>query len=232
VRSVRLALLGTAVLLAAGCGGSSGGKSSGEENKSAGQIVTDAETAAKSATAVHVVGSGVSGGSPLVLDLYLVAGKGGKGRLTVNGLTFDIVRVGQTAYFRGDSSFWRHFGNDALAALLKGRWLSEPVSHGALATFAPLTDIGKLFHAILSTHGKLSKGQTTTVKGQAAVAIIDRSSSGGTLYVAISGPPFPLEVDAPSGKQGKIDFEEWNQPVKLVAPANAVDVSKLKGFSG
>jgi hypothetical protein len=227
-----LAVLGAAAVLAAGCGGSSGSKGSGEAAKSIEQIVADSETAAKSATSVHVAGSGVSGGTPLSLDLHLVAGKGGKGHLNVNGLSFDIVRVGPTVYFKGDTRFWGHFGGGFVAELLKGRWLSERVGHGALASFAPLTDIKKLFHAILSTHGKLSKGATIAINGQSAVALVDRSKGGGILYVATPGPPSPLELVSPSDKTGTITFDQWNQPVTLTPPANPVDVSKLNGFNG
>jgi hypothetical protein len=234
VKLLRVAVLGAAVTLLAGCGssGSPGTKGNGEAAKSVNQIVADAETAAKSATSVHVGGSGISGNTPLSLDLYLVAGKGGRGHLTLNGLSFDIVRIGPNVYFKGDSRFWSHFGSGLLVALLKGRWLEEPVSHRNLASFAPLTDLPKLFHAILGTHGKLTKGATTTVNGQEAIAIVDRSSSGGTLYVAATGTPYPLELVSPGSKHGSISFDQWNQPMALSAPANPIDVSKLKGFKG
>ncbi|MBV8079058.1 MAG: hypothetical protein JO186_01635 [Actinobacteria bacterium] len=231
MQAPRLALFGAAVILAAGCG-STKTHTTGEASKTPLQIVNDAEAAAKSATAVHVSGAGTSGGTPLALDLYLVAGKGGRGHLIVNGLSFDIVRVGTTAYFRGDAAFWRHFGGSALVALMQGRWLSEPVTHGALATFAPLTDIAKLFHAILRAHGKLTRGGTKTIGGIPAIGIVDNSRGGGTLYVAASGPAYPLEVDAPAGKHGRISFEDWNRPVTVTKPAHAIDVSKLKGFNG
>lgn len=227
----RLALLVAAITLLAGCG-SSGTKTNGEDAKTPDQIVADAEAAATSATSVHVGGAGISGGTPLSLDLRLVAGKGGKGHLHVNGLSFDIVRVGQTAYFKGDARFWKHFGSGVAVLLLRGRWLAEPVGHGNLAAFAPLTDISKLFHAILTSHGTLSKGAATTIAGQPAIALVDSSKGGGTLYVAATGPPYPLALKSPQGKRGTITFDQWNAPVTLTAPPNALDVSKLKGFNG
>jgi hypothetical protein len=231
VKLTPLALLAAAAAILAGCG-SSGTKSNGEAAKTPNQIVADAGAAATSASSVHVGGSGVSGGTPLSLNLQLVAGKGGKGHLAVNGLSFDIVRVGPTAYFKGDSRFWSHFGGGAAALLLRGRWLAEPVGHGSLAAFAPLTDISKLFHAILTSHGTLSKGASTTIAGQPAIALIDSSKGGGTLYVAASGTPYPLALKSPQGKRGTITFDRWNQPVKLAAPPNPIDVTKLKGFNG
>src|SRR5581483_5226202 len=112
-----------AVLLLAGCGGTAG---NGEAAKTPAAILHDAAAAAKQAASVHVFGSGTMEGQPLRLDLYLVSGKGGRGRVTANGVSFDLIRIGSTAYFRGGRSFWTRFGAGAAAALLEGRWLAAP----------------------------------------------------------------------------------------------------------
>ena len=74
--------------------------------------------------------------------MHLVAGEGGEGHLVVNGLSFDIVRIGDTAYFKGDDDFWRQFGGEAAVQLLHDRWLEAPATSGDLASFTPLTDGG------------------------------------------------------------------------------------------
>ena len=56
----------------------------------------------------------------------LVAGEGGEGHLEANGLSFEMVRVGDTAYFKGDEEFWRQFGGDAIVKLI-GRQVAEGV---------------------------------------------------------------------------------------------------------
>lgn len=211
-----------AVALLAGCGGSGGAKSNGEASKTADQIIADAQAAALSASAVHVSGSA---GSSLVVNLHLVAGKGGEGRMTANGLTFDIIRIGGFAYFKGDATFWHQFGGGAAATLLKGRWLKAPASTGRLASLTPLTDITKLFSAILASHGTLAVGKETTIGGQPAIAVVD-TSKGGTLYVATTGKPYPVALRK-SGS-GSITFDEWDVPVTLTAPSGAVDISQLK----
>ena len=112
----RLVLVGLlAVLALAACGG--GKKTNGEEKKSAAQVVADAQAAAKSASIVHVVGGGTDNGQPIKLDLWVGDGKG-KGHLEEGGLSFDIVRVGQTVYVKGGAAFWKQFGGAAAAALL------------------------------------------------------------------------------------------------------------------
>lgn len=218
-------LVALLVAVLAGCGGS-GKKGNGEAAKTVDQIVADTRAAVLSATSVHVAGSGLSSGSPLALDLRLVAGKGGKGRVTANGITFDMVRIGPTAYFRAGSKFWEGFGGSAASALLANRWLKAPATTGKLATFTPLTDIRKLFTALLDAHGTLVKIGESTVDGVQVVGIRDKSR-GGTLYVETTGTPYPVALRR-SG-QGAIAFDNWNEPVALKAPAHAVDLSGLGG---
>jgi hypothetical protein len=225
IAAMRLAPLAATlavVALLAGCGGSSGTKSNGEASKTADQIVADARAAALAASSVHVSGSA---GTTLVIDLHLVAGKGGEGRMTTNGLTFDIIRIDDSAYFRGGASFWRQFGGNAAATLFKGKWLKAPAASGRLASLTPLTDISKLFTAMLASHGTLTVGKETTIDGQPAIGLVD-SSQGGTLYIATTGKPYPLAVR--KAGSGSINFDEWDKPVTLKAPSNSVDFSQLK----
>jgi hypothetical protein len=216
-----------ACLLAAaalsGCGGG-GQKTNGEEGKTPAEIVADARAAVRSAPSVHVSGSGLSSGRPLRVDLRLVRGKGGKGRLTANGVTFDMIRVGTIAYFKAGPSFWRHFGVGTAVQLLQNRWLKASATSGQLATFTPLTDISALFDAILGSHGKLEKIGESTVGGIRVVGIRD-TSAGGTLYVAITGKPYPVAIRKKG--RGGLRFEAWGRPVTLQAPPGAVDLAKI-----
>ena len=225
IAGMRLATIAAplaAVLLLAGCGGSSGPKSNGEAAKTADQIVADAQAAALGASAVHVSGTA---GSNLVVNLHLVAGKGGEGRMTANGLTFDIIRIDGDAYFKGDAAFWRQFGGAAAATLFNGKWLKAPATTGRLASLTPLTDIPKLFGAIFASHGTLAVGKETTIDGRPAIAIVD-TTQGGTIYVATTGKPYPVALRKTGS--GAITFDEWDAPVKLTAPSGAVDISQLK----
>ena len=190
IAAVRLATIAAplaAVALLAGCGGSGGAKSNGEAAKTADQIVADAKAAALGASAVHVYGSA---GSGLAVNLHLVAGKGGQGRMTSNGLAFDIIRIDRFAYFKGDAAFWRQFGGAAAATLFKGRWLRAPAESGRLASLTPLTDISKLFTAILSSHGELAVGEETTIGGRPRSGSATRARAGRSMSRR-PGSPIP-----------------------------------------
>jgi hypothetical protein len=221
-----------AVLLAAGlaaCGssGSSGSSDNGVASKSADQIVAAAQSAANGLGSVHVAGTVSTGAQPVTMDLDLANGKGGRGSMSASGLSFQIISLGQTAYFSGGQSFWQRFGGQAAAQLLQGKWLKAPAT-GSFGSFAKLTDMQTLFSKLLASRGSLTKGSTSTVNGQKVIAIND-SAHGGTLYVATTGKPYPIRVANSGSTGGQLTFDRFNEQVSLTAPPNAIDISSLKG---
>jgi hypothetical protein len=211
---------------ATGCGSSSSG-GSGLASKSPAEIVTAAQAAADSASTVHVTGSIVNAGAPIGLDMELVNGKGGRGRLSENGLSFELVELGGYVYIKGSQAFYTHVAGSAAAQLLQGKWLKASAGSGTFSSLTSLTNLRKLLDSTLTSHGALTKGATSTVEGQQAIAIKD-STRGGTLYVATSGTPYPLQIAKGGSSGGRIAFNHWNAPVTLKAPANAVDLSQLQ----
>ncbi len=206
------------------CGGSS---DNGVAAKSPAAIVGAAVEATAGVRSVHVSGSIVSGGSPIMLDLDLVAGKGGRGSMTANGLSFQLVAIGKVLYINAGPAFWRHFGGAAAAQLFKGKWLKASASSSDFASLASLTNVHGLFSKLLTSHRKLAKGATTTVNGQKVVAVNDATKKG-TLYVATTGKPYPVEIMGGGAKGGQIVFDRFNESVSLTAPANSIDISQLQ----
>jgi hypothetical protein len=230
LRSLPLAgsLLALAVPALVGCGSSSSGN--GVASKSAEEIVGEARKAADSASSVHVSGSVNSGGSPVALDLSMAAGSGASGQISQNGSTFKIIVAGGDAYISGSSAFYSKLGGSAAAQLLSGKWLKVPVSTPEFASFASLTNMRKLLDTVLVGHGQLEKGSTTTIAGQQAIAVKD-TTRGGTLYVATTGKPYPLQIVKSGSEAGTISFEKWDEPVSVSAPASSVDLSELKSLA-
>jgi hypothetical protein len=226
--SATATLVGLALLPAAvtGCGGSS--KGNGIAAKSPAEIVAAAKVLADKATSVHVSGSLLSGGSPITLDMHLLASKGGRGKLSENGLGFELIQLHGTVFIKGSPAFYRHVAGPSAAQLLQGRWLKAPASTGSLASLASLTNLKQLVDTTLAAHGALVKGASTTVEGKKVIAITD-TAQGGTLYVAAQGPPYPIAVSKSGAGSGKVAFEDWNGPVSVTAPENAIDITQLAG---
>jgi hypothetical protein len=229
MRPLALALAVTVALLA-GCGGHSKAAAPNDEaTKPAQRVLADARAAATGASSAHVSGSIRSSGTPITLDLSTARGRGAKGSMSTNGLKFDLVRIGDTLYIRGSDAFYQHFAGAAVAQLLHNRWLKAPATKGRLKSLAPLTSLGALFAGVSSHHGKLVNDGNTTYKGQAVVAIHD-TSDNSKLYVAATGKPYPVAiVGGKKSQSGAITFGDWNSPVSLSAPSDAIDISSVGG---
>jgi hypothetical protein len=237
---VRLLLACGVVVLAvvlAGCGGggskSSGGSSAGsgssngEPSKSANAILADVKAAVGKASAVHIHGGGKTSGSPLTIDLHLVAGRGGEGHISINGLGFDIIRIGQTLYFKGSQKFLQQYAGGA-APLLAGKWFKVSSSTSGFSVFTPLTTISAFANQVLAGNGPYSKGSETTVDGQPVIGI-NAASNGGTLYVATTGPAYPIEIKGGTTNTGTIKLDGWDKPEALKPPPHPVDYAKVTG---
>ena len=175
---------------------------------------------------MHVSGNVTSSGTPIVLDLSMARARGAKGSMSTNGLKFDLVRIGDTAYIRGSDAFYQHYAG-AVAQLLHGKWLKASIVSGRFRSLAPLTSIDLLFAEVGSHHGKLVNDGRTTYKGEDVVAIRDTSDSS-KLYVATTGKPYPVAiVGGKKGQSGTIAFGDWNASVSLSAPKDAIDISQL-----
>lgn len=212
-------------LVLASCGSSSPA-SNGIAAKSPEAILSAVSTAVSGLHSTRVSGQITSSGQRVALDLSLVNGKGGTGSMSVNGASFKIVTLGQELYLNGSAAFWRLAGGGSAASLLSGKWLKTPAS-GELGALADLTDINKLFDQLLSSHGTLVKGPVTTVRGIKVVSLHD-TTHGGTLYVATTGKPYPIEIVKRGALGGHVTFDRFNQPVSLTAPAHAIDLSSLQ----
>jgi hypothetical protein len=229
MRASALALL-LAVTLLAGCGSSKKAEQeNGEASKPATRVLADANAAATNASSAHVSGHIESDGTPIGLDLSTVRGKGATGSMSTNGVSFDLVRVGDTIYIRGSDAFYKRFAGAAVAQLLHGKWIKAPATHGRLRSLAQLTSLDALFAGISSHHGKLANDGKTTYKGQQVVAIRDVSDNS-KLYVAATGKPYPVAiVGGKKGESGAIAFDEWNNDVSLSPPSDALDISQFSG---
>jgi hypothetical protein len=214
-----------AALALGACGGGSSSSGGGVASQSASQIVTTAANALRTVSSVHVAGNVSEGASgTLGLDLRLVPGKGATGTMTQNGSSVRLVILGQQVYLNGGAAFWRKAAGATVAQKLAGHWIKGPS-----AQFGGLADeltVNELLKGLLDNHGGLVKGGSTTVGGRRAVSVVDHSK-GGTLDVAATGTPYPLQLSNSGADGGKVTFGDFNAPVSLTAPAGAQTPTQL-----
>ncbi len=227
-RPAVLALL-AALPIAAGvsaCGGSSSSNGNGLQSKSADAIVKAAYQAANGLKSVRIAGTMSKGGTNVGLNLKMVAGVGAQGTISQQGKSFQLVVDHKTLYINAGRAFWTAYTNAAIAKLMEGKWLRASTT-GSYSSFASFGDIHSLFGSVLTQHGKLAKGAVKTIRGVKAIGIRD-TTQGGTLYVALTGKPYPLEiVGAGSGTQGSLQFTDFNSSLTITAPKHSVDLKAL-----
>ena len=142
--------------------------------------------------------------------MELVAEKGGKGRVALDGLSFRLIDVDDAVYINGSTAFYSRFAGVA-AARRAAREMAEGAPKRGRAAVA------RLAHATWAAdeqHARRPRNAlarpTRDVDGQAAVGVSD-TGEGGTLYVAATGAPYPLEIVKRGAGGGKIVFDRWNQ---------------------
>ena len=243
-----LTLTAISVGLAA-CGGAS---PSGEAAKSPRQIARDAATATKSLRSFRLEGTltdaeGFGRVSAEVTgpgSIHLV--------LRRTSSAFEVITLGPETYLKASRSYYDALPglNSSQAAKLGDRWVKLPTSEdpGLRAGAARAMNIGVEVGCWAARSRGLTLAGTGSVSGRAAVIVASDGSAPGSapgkVYVATSGPAWPLRaiVTGPrqpggsgacaeeSSKQtSDITVSAFNQPIHLAAPAGALDLRKITG---
>ncbi len=218
-----LAKLSVAGMLAAGllsgCG-SSGNDVASKEPK---EILQASEAAIAKATSATINSKSSVGPLTLTADLKLTRSGGGQGAISLVGLQFEVVRVGDSVYLKGNPAFYRRLGVKPPPA---GTWLKGSAS-GRLRETAAFTDLTTQATRILSTNGTITKGATTTVEGEPAIELkTEGKLYKGRLYVKTSGEPYPLKLEKSGRETSTTTFTNWNSTPPPTAPAATIPVAK------
>ena len=193
----------------------------------ASEILSKALAAASSAQSVHIKGDITVDSDKISLDVT-VSGENGKGSITAEGQTVELIRVNNDVYMKAGEGFWNMVAGDdrspAIASVLKDRWVKVPADEG-------FAELANLFNPdrLLPSAGPATKGQTKTINGISAIGLTDSVDTGeGVIYVATQGEPYPLRLEGPAG-EGAIDFTDWNAPVEITAPpaGDVLDMSQI-----
>lgn len=135
----------------AGCGSQSNGVSS----KAPGEILDAATSAALHASAVHLRTSSSVGGSTLALNMAYTK-DGAQGQISLLGLSFELVRIGDTLYVEGNMVFDKRLG--------------ETLGARTGAAVAKLVTTGKPYPILQRRTGR-ERGQSTFTKWNKPVTL-------------------------------------------------------------
>ncbi len=224
------------VLPLAGCGADEG--TNGVAGLSVGAIEKKARAAATAAESVRLSGTVVSKGQAYRLEMRLKK-SGGVGEVsTRGGDNFQLLRVTDALYLKADSGFWiqQEQGKDgdapskadrAAAKKLEGKYVKVPQSDSAYEQLSGFTRMRVLLDGLLTMKGERERGDDSTVDGTPTAEVAADGGRGGSMYVALTGPPFPLRMER-GGGAGTVELDDWNTTFVLRAPKDdqVVDYGK------
>jgi hypothetical protein len=230
-----------ATAAAAETGGASTAAPNGIETKSAQEILDASLAAANKASSVTAKGAITQSGQEFKLDLQ-VGQEAAQGSITAQGVSVDIkVLAGKTYFKLSGDAFAKIAGQgdspevaEAISALLGDKWLVAPdeASAGQLGSLGQFGQKDELLKGILTPEGNATVKGTGEVNGQ-PVVLLESSDGTGTLAIATTGEPYPLQIKGGEGADGgQIDFTDWNAPVNVTAPTDVVDIGQLAALGG
>ncbi|MEV4350827.1 hypothetical protein AB0J83_40740 [Actinoplanes sp. NPDC049596] len=195
------------------------------------EILTKTKAALKAAKSYHVKGSVTNEGQKFDLDLK-VAGENLIGYFGTKEGKVELLAVGKQRFYKPDAKFWKATGGAqgaTVAEVVGDRWVKVDPSDTSSSELFGIANIDEL----LDNEGTVNKGAVKTVDGRQAIALTDTTDkSGGTLYVATEGEPYPVRLEGPTAADGGLAFSEYGATfadIKAPAAADIFDLKKLGG---
>jgi hypothetical protein len=225
-----VAVLALAAVLVTGCsssgdGGDGGGGTAGNglEDQSPAQVVEDAAAALEAAESVHVSGRGGAGGTPAEVDLRIQDGSG-HGTITLEDARVEITRVDDVTYVKGDEDALVALGvQPDVPGLAANRWLQlGPRESSGLEGFS----LDSFARQLRTNESPLEAEVEQTELDGDPVVVVSRKD-GSRLYVANTGPAYPLRAESQGADPGRLDFSDYGADVKITAPPVFVELGEL-----
>ncbi|WP_305790154.1 hypothetical protein [Symbioplanes lichenis] len=188
------------------------------------EILSRSKAAVDKAGSYTLSGTLRGGGQEFTLDLS-VGGDDLVGNILVGSGRVQLLRAHGQEYVRPDAAFLTATGAKrpaAMVAELGDKWAAVPASNPTYASLFALADADQL----LTATGTLTKGEEGEIHGSPAVGVVD-SADGGVLYVATSGEPYPLSLQAKDPKEGSLTFSGFGATVQGATPPATTQVVEL-----
>lgn len=239
-RHALLLALPVALTLIAGCGqdqagtgqnraGTSGAAPSsaapdgnGIDRLSGKEIMDRAVKATSDATSVRFRGRVSEGGEAYSFDIKAAGRTSADALISMKGQRLRVLRIGRSAYVKGDANFWKGVGGQDAVRMFSGKYLRIAADEKDFRDLMSLTFVSKMVGEQLKVPGAMwTKGGRTRVGGRPAITMSD-GTPDGKVYVATEGEPHILRL---SVNEGTIDFTDYGKPLSVKAPPRGSVIS-------
>jgi hypothetical protein len=186
----------------------------GIDRLSPGEILRRAKAASTSARSVRIRGTDREDGNVTGIDLRVAGKDRAVGTISMHGRHVQVIRIGGTAYIKGDAAFLKAVGGGAAVRLLGGKYIRTRADAKEFASLLSFTLVTGLYDELLKVDGQLSKAGREQLNGTSVITLVD--GAGGKVYVAAEGRPYVLRV-SPDGGPDHLDFA-YNVKVGIRRP--------------
>lgn len=191
------------------------------------KILAKSVAAAKSAKTFRARATGkTEEGEAITIEATVTKTAGQVRVVTGKSGTYTAVRYGKDIFLVGDVAYWMENladGDDKepTAKALAGKWI-QYTGNSAFLTELRKESSYAYWIGDLGTFQPSKRVKGKVVKGKATVGLADDAGADGyTFYVAASGVPYPMMVEA-NDKSDTTVFSDWNRPIKVSKPKPAI----------
>jgi hypothetical protein len=195
--------------------------------KPAAEILAAAQDALTHARSVRITGKVTDKDGPMSLNLRIGSGQGvGTISAPVRGKKAVVdLRVTDGRVYLHGSQFPKALGGEAVARVLRGRWISMPQDR--TGDLNDILDPGKVAKS-LTAEGEVTKGETRMYRGVPVIVLRDE---GSVMYVAAKGKPYPLHIGPDGAGKGtdRMDFLDYDIPFTVPVPKHVLKADGMPG---
>ncbi|MEV5571573.1 hypothetical protein AB0L06_16100 [Spirillospora sp. NPDC052269] len=204
------------------------------------ELVKAALDGFKNAKSVHMKGEFKDEGKTMRIDFRLGDGQADgsmQGDFGKGPATMKLRTTGGKLYMGADAAFWEDsVGDKTLATMLGSKWVLFPSSQSKeFKSFLSIKQFDKeVFAPLRKAFPGASGGLKTSradVGGTPAIGITGPDGKA-TVFVAANGTPHLLRMTSAKAvgemPEGTFEFSEYDAPLQVEAPADAIDISKIK----
>ena len=206
---------GLAMVLAVGMALPACGSPAG--SKTAAKLMPQVQTAAKTATSVHMAGSVTEGSQTATLDISF-SGDSVAGRLGINGENFELLSLHGKTYIKLDAAFLKVAKAPAgVCAKICGKYVELPAADASQITGS--LSMQQLVKQVFNNKNMSSAAASGCVFSPATLngqPVLQCRQGPYTIDVAAHGKPYMVYFSGPHGEH--IAFSDWNSVTLPSAP--------------